>query len=711
MISCRHQVMRADAGGQDCPGASPEGSRAAAPRESCSGELGVPGVCGFLVLAVSIVFGQTVGYPFVSYDDPEYVYENPHVTCGLNIHDIAWAFTASRESNWHPLTWISHQLDWQIYGNWAGGHHLGNVLLHCLTAVLLFLVLQRMSGRLWRSALVAALFALHPLRVESVAWVAERKDVLCGLFFVLTLAAYAGYVRRPFSLARYLAVLGPYALGLMCKPMLLTVPFVLLLLDYWPLGRLAGYELRGVSARLAVMGRLLLEKTPLLLLSAASCIVTFKAQHQSMASVTSLPLVARSANAVLSYAGYLGKAFWPANLAVFYPHAEDRFLLGAVAGSAMLLLGITVATLVLRRRCPYLLMGWLWYIGMLLPVIGIVQVGKQASADRYTYLPMIGLCIAVVWGVGDVLVIAPRYRRVACWGMALLLAILMGTAWRQTGFWRNSETLWTRDLAIVSNNAVAHINLGRCYYEAHRFPETIEQSRQALLLEPDNPQAHYNLGLVLDRLGRPADAIEQYRRAIRAEPDYVQARYNLGCALDQLGRPADAIEQYRRAIQAEPDYAQAHHNLGHGLYESGNTAEAIEHYRRALRIDPAYALAHFNLARALFNSGQTAEAIEHYRQAVRLKPDYASACNNLGNALLKLGRLAEAIQQYEQAVKVQPDYTTAHCNLGLCLAKIGRRREALEHLEHSRRLAEAAGQTPLAQVVLSEIQRLRENKP
>jgi tetratricopeptide (TPR) repeat protein len=637
----------------------------------------VPAICGLLFLQVALLFGRTANYPFVNYDDPEYVYNNPHVTHGLNGRDAAWAFTAVRENNWHPLTWISHQLDWQIFGGWAGGHHLSSLVLHAGTAVLLFLVLRNMTARCWPAACVAAMFAVHPLRVESVVWVAERKDVLSGLFLMLILAAYGGYARRAFSWARYLAVIGLYALGLMCKPMLVSVPFLLLALDYWPLRRLSRSQPLDGPARLAAMGRLLAEKTPLLAMSAASSLVTIQAQRHAMASVASLSLGGRIGNALLSYTAYLGMALWPVNLAVYYPLSQGQVAAGAVAGAGLVLLAITAATLILRRGHPYLLMGWLWYLGMLLPVIGIVQVGSQSLADRYTYLPMIGPCIAVVWGASRLLAALPRLRRAACCGMAIVLACLTAATWRQTAFWRDSETLWARDIAVASGSAVAHINLGRCCYDAGRFAETIEHSRQALLLEPDNPRAHFNLGLVLDRQGRSAEAIQQYRLAVRADPGY----------------------------------AQAHHNLGFALYQSGSVAEAVEHYRRAVQADPDYAQAHFSLARALFNSGLTDEASEQYRQAVRLNPEYASAYNNLGNALLKLGHLDEATQQYRQAVRLEPDYAMAHYNLGLCLARSGRRGEALGHLEQSLRLADASGQKPLAEAVLAQIQRLREGKP
>ena len=354
-----------------------------------------------------MVFGQTVRHEFINCDDDQYVYENPQVARGFTAQGIVWAFTHFHSANWHPLTWLSHMLDCQLYGlNHPGGHHLTNVLLHAASAILLFLVLRQMTGDLWPSAFVAALFAIHPLHVESVAWVAERKDVLSGLFFMLTLAAYVGYARRPFSLLRYLLVTVLFALGLMAKPMLVTLPFVLLLLDYWPLGRIgAAVPQSPQQARLPrqsslALRRVLLEKLPWLVLTAASCVVTRFAQQTALVSTERLPLPSRIANALVSYVAYLGQFFYPVGLAVLYPYPQSTLPIWKIVGALLLLVGISLAVLACRRKCPYLLVGWLWYLGMLVPVIGLVQVGDQSMADRYTYLTQIGLYIALAWGCG-----------------------------------------------------------------------------------------------------------------------------------------------------------------------------------------------------------------------------------------------------------------------------------------------------------------------
>src|SRR3972149_3559607 len=482
-------------------------------------------VSGFPLLAVLIVFGQTLRHDFVNYDDRLYVYENPYVTHGLTTQGIVWAFTSKHASNWHPLTWLSHMLDCQLFGLAPWGPHLVNVLLHAATAILLFLVLRRMTGDLWPSAFVAVVFAVHPLRVESVAWVAERKDVLSGLFFMLTLWAYVGYVRHPFSTARYLTVMVLFALGLMAKPMLVTLPFVLLLLDYWPLGRMTPLAAENRNKRLgatvqlspqrifsippqqsfsippqrifSIPARLAMEKVLLMVLAAASCAATLWAQSEVIADDEHMPLSLRIGNAVISYVAYLVQLFYPAGLAVLYPHPWSGLPMWKVAGALLLLAAICGGVVALRRRCPYLLVGWLWYLGMLLPVIGLVQVGLQAMADRYTYLTQIGLCIAFAWGVAQFTRSWP-YRGWVC-GIAsvLALATLLGCAWLQTSYWHDSETLWTHTLACTSRNFVVHNNLGNALAKVGRLKEAVENYEQALELKSNYHEAHNNLGVAL----------------------------------------------------------------------------------------------------------------------------------------------------------------------------------------------------------------------
>ena len=570
---------------------------------------------GLLLLAIGVAFGQTVRYEFFNLDDDTYVYENPQVSRGLSAEGIAWAFTQSHDANWHPLTWISLMLDCQVYGLSAGGYHLTNVLLHAATAVLLFLVLQRMTGDFWPGALVAALFAVHPLRVESVAWVTERKDVLSGLFFMLALWAYVGYVCHRFSLARYALLMALFALGLMAKPMLVTLPFVLLLLDYWPLGRFAGGPCHGeprrgrrdlaptpphcmggdfhrgadfpdtVLGRLRSSRHLLMEKIPLFVLAAVSCVVTFWAQGQAVVPIDRLPFPWRIANALVSYVAYLGQFFCPAGLAVYYPHPEGNLPLWQSAGALLMLACISAGALASWRRCPYLLMGWLWYLGMLVPVVGLAQVGTQAMADRFTYLPQIGLCLALAWGAAD-LCGTWRCRSVCSLAAALVLALLTVGAWRQTCFWRDSETLWSHTLACTSRNYVAHYDLGNVLAARRRFDAAIPHYRAALEIKPDDAETRNNLGAALQSQGKIDEAMAQYRQALQIKPDYARVRYNLGKLLAGRGQFKEAIAHFEQMLKLQPDHVEAQTILAWlratcPQASLRNGAEAIEHARRA----------------------------------------------------------------------------------------------------------------------------------
>ncbi len=620
-------------------------------------------VCAFLLLAVALVFGQTLRHGFVNYDDEKYVCKNPQVDGGLTIEGIRWAFASRHASNWHPLTWLSHMLDCQLYGLAPWGHHLTSVLLHAATAILLFLVLRRMAGDLWPSTFVAVVFAVHPLRVESVAWVAERKDVLSGLFFLLTLGAYLGYVRHPFSLARYLAVAGLFALGLMAKPMLVTLPLVLLLLDYWPLRRMVLPS--------CPPWQLVVEKLPLLVLSAASCAATLWAQSEALAATDQVPLPWRIGNAAVSYVVYLGQSFWPAGLTVLYPH-PGLALSAWKATAAILALGAICGIVVaLRRRCPYLLVGWFWYLGMLLPVIGLVQVGLQARADRYTYLPQIGLCIAMAWGANHVTQSWPHRDLVCGIGAALTVTTLMACAWQQTTHWLNSETLWNRALACTTGNYTAHYNLGVALADQGRLDAAIQQYRAAVQAKPDYAEAHYNLGLILANRGQVDEAMEHYQAAADVAPDFSEAHNKLGIALVGRGRFDEAIAHYRAAIKAKPDYAEAHNNLGSALASKGEVTEAMEHFLAALEIQPNYAEAHNNLGASLEACGNVDEAIAQYEQAIKIKPDYAEAHNNLGALLGRQGSLSEAIAHFRRALEIDPQHAGARRNLGIAVGQQG----------------------------------------
>jgi tetratricopeptide (TPR) repeat protein len=569
----------------------------------------VAGVCIFLVVVVWAVFGQTLRHGFVNYDDNLYVYDNPVVQKGLTGEGFCWALTYGGIGHWHPLTWISHMLDCQCYGLQAGGHHLTNLLLHGAAAILLFLVLRRMTGFLWRSAFVAAVFAIHPLRVESVAWVAERKDVLSAFFFMLTLAAYVRYVQRrskvegresraqavPALVSRHSAldywlVLLCFALGLLSKNMLVTLPFVLLLLDYWPLNRLAGYSPRVWLRRVA-------EKIPLFVLTLGSCVVTILVPEKMPPG--QMPFGLRMENAMVSYVTYLGQMIHPSGLACLYPNPANYLPLGPVAGALGLLLAISVAVFALRQTRPWLVVGWLWYVGMMIPVIGMVQISYYAHADRYTYLPQIGLYLLLTWTVAD-LCAGWRHRRTVLGGFsAIILAALIFCARTQAAYWRNSETLWTHTLACTSDNAVAYYNLGNALLSTGGVDEAIIQYQKALQIKPDKVEARINLGNALLQKGSVDEAVDHYQKAWQINPNNAETHYNLGNALLQKGSVDEAIAQLQKALQINPDYADAHNNLGCALIQKRSVNEAITHFQKALQINPGYADAQINLSNAL----------------------------------------------------------------------------------------------------------------
>jgi tetratricopeptide (TPR) repeat protein len=583
---------------------------------------------------------------------------------------------------------------------------LTSVLLHTASVILLFLVLRRMTGFLWRSAFVAAVFAIHPLRVESVAWVAERKDVLSGLFFMLTLWAYVRYarcvtgdkwpalaaLRRGKQVTRteaaaaapdssrvtrhaslfYGLVLLFFALGLMSKPMVVTLPFVLLLLDYWPLNRFA-----PLTPALAVMGngdslknhsvawRLIIEKVPLLALTGAACMATMVVQKDIIAAE---PLALRIGNALVSYVVYLRQMLWPVELAGYYPYPQNGLPGGEIALAVVLLTAISAGVFLRRQKEPYWLIGWLWYLGMLVPAIGLIQSGWRAHADRYTYLPQIGLYLGVIWAVGD-FTVSWRYRRqilgVAAFSM---IATLTVCAWKQTVYWRNSESLWTHTLACTSDNYIGHYNLGNTLLQKGRVDEAIAQYQQALQIKPDYVGAHINLGIALLRKGQVDEAIVHFQMALQINPDYAETCYNLGNALLQKGQVDEAIAQYQLALQIKPDYAEAHINLGNVLLQKGHMDEAIVHFQKALQLNPDNAKAHNNLGSALLQKGKVDEAIVHFQKALQLNPDFADAHYNLGNILLQKGRVEEAITHLQKALQIKPDSLDILNNLAWLLA-------------------------------------------
>jgi tetratricopeptide (TPR) repeat protein len=632
-----------------------------------------------LALAVWVAFGQTIRFGFVDYDDDEYVYDNPEITHGLSLKAILWAFTHVHSHNWHPLTTLTHMLDCEVYGLHPWGHHLGNLLLHAMAAILLFLAFQQMTGALWRSAFVAALFAVHPLHVESVAWISERKDVLSGLFFMLTLMAYVRYLRTKASGATttlaiprspfYWVALLLFAFGLMSKPMLVTLPFILLLLDWWPLQRFTIHNARSA------VGPLVREKIPFLLLSAASCAATIWAQKDALNSLQRVTFLSRVCNAVVSYSAYLWQMLYPVDLAVFYPHPGNHLAAWKVSVSLLSLLLVSAGVAIGSRKHAYLPMGWLWYLGMMVPVIGIVQVGGQARADRYTYLSQIGLYVIVAWGAVD-LCGSWRYSRALLGaGAAVILASLLVLAHVQTTYWKDSISLMTHAIACTSDNSIAY----------------------------------NNRGLALVAQGKLAEAIRDYKRAIQLEPSYAVAHSNLGIALAALGKLPEAIQHYELAIRLRPYYANAYNNLGATLAAQGKLSEAIQDFERAVQLRPSYASAYYNLGLALAALGKLPEAIQHYERALQLKPDYVEALNNLAYVLatsqndsVRNGVRAIALSQQANRLTSGENLVVLD-TLAVAYAEAGRYPEAVETLNRAIQRARSKGDAALVSTFESQL--------
>jgi tetratricopeptide (TPR) repeat protein len=680
-------------------------------------------ICVFLALIVALAFGRSLGHDFVNYDDTDYVYENPRITAGISFGGIIWAFTHVHAANWHPLTTISHMLDCQLYGLHPWGHHLTNVLLHAVAAILLFLALctftasfnstshlsavasakeeqlnpaspaRTSTSSFWASAFVAALFAVHPLRVESVAWISERKDVLSGVFFMLTLLAYARYARGcsqgalpPCSNAaprqsgadrttRYLTVVVFFVLGLLSKPTLVTLPFVLLLLDYWPLGRMRsgkgearsdkGEEDSGKSQTefqrfsVSVFRSLVVEKIPLFVLSAASCVATVLAQQKVIEANLRVTFLERASNALISYVAYLGEMIWPLHLVVSHPYAEKYQNLPQAIASLVLLLIVSTLCFLVRRKYPFLLTGWLWYIGMLVPMIGFVQVSAQARADRYTYLPQIGIYLMLVWS-GATLIQRFRVKRVfVAAPAAVVVVVLVCCSYAQAHYWHDTETLWRHALDSSTYDYIAHDSLGYTLVEKGNIDEAITEYRKAIDIKPNYAEAHNNLANALLQKGLVDEATAHYQRALELDPEFAEPHNNLGNVLFKEGRVDEAIEQYKIAVAKRPEFAEVHCNLGSAYIVKGDWDDAIPQLRTAVKIDPKYAQAHNKLGIALAASGGTDEAVAHFKEAVRLDPNYAEAHFNLGYVLAHTGRRREAIEHYLKAVHLRPDYPEA----------------------------------------------------
>ena len=665
-------------------------------------------ICAGLVLCCLAVYAQTLTHGFINYDDGLYVTGNPHVLAGLSWADIGWSFTTERAMYVHPLTWMSHMLDCDLYGLRPWGHHLTNLIFHALSTIILFLVLARMTGRIWPSALVAALFAVHPLHVESVAWVAERKDVLSMLFWILGVGAYVWHRRRP-SVRRYAATAAFFLLGFMSKPMVVTFPFVLLLLDYWPLGEVD--RTASITAMARKTARLVVEKAPLFLMTAAMCAITVIMQMRgdNLSFGAKVPLLGRCANAAVVYVLYLVKTVWPYGLAVYYPHPLSRPA-WQVAGAVVVLAAITLFCLRNARRRPWFIVGWLWYLGTLVPVIEIVQAGSFSHADRYTYIPLIGIFIMVAWGL-DELRCSQRFTvRVMDGAAAVMVVGFTLAAIHQTACWKDSETLFRHALTVAADNALARNNLGVALQGRGHREAAREQYELALKADPKYTLATDNLGVLLYDEGKYAEAIQKHMEVLAANPKSTLARIHLAAALRKLSRydeaktyyeeaiaidsesalalcglgdllldlkqPDKALDAFEKVLKTNPRSREANTALGEMLANAGKPEEAAAYYAKVLRNDPYDAQASYNLGTVLKSLNRTAEAEACYREALRWKPEFPQAHNNLAGILAKTNRIDEAVAHYRNAMAADPRFADAYNNLASLLATRGNMEEA-----------------------------------
>lgn len=656
-------------------------------------------ICLALALVTIGVYVQVLGFDFVNYDDPDYVTANKFVKDGLTPSGFVWAFTHFHAGNWHPLTWISHMLDCQLFGLHAEWHHLVSVLFHAANAVLLFLLFDTLTGARWRSAMVAALFALHPLHVESVAWIAERKDVLSTFFGLLSLIAYTHYAhcissQSPKSKTWFLRAIAFFVLSLLAKPMLVTLPFLMLLLDIWPLKRIQDTCLRSFLS--PQFGKLAIEKWPWFVLTAVSCLITVIAQKSggALASAENFPLRYRLANAIVAYFDYLLKSCWPFHLSVFYPlpHALPA---GSVLLAAAVLLIISIVAVASLRRWPVLFVGWFWFLGTLVPVIGLIQVGGQAMADRYTYVPLIGVFLAAVWSIAEGL------RRFKISLISLIagtaaLAFFSSVTVYQQKYWRNSLSLFAHALAVTADNAPAHNNMGTALAAVGKREEALAHYQEAVRLDPNNPHYQNNLGTAFLRAGQPAAAVEHYQAALSADPKFAEAYSNLGTLFLSQHRLGEAITNLSEAVRVDPENGLARSNLGNALLAAGRLDDALVQYLEGVRLNPDDATLHLNAGLALLKANRADEAAVQFSIAARLNPASPEAHFEFGRQLFLQGNFPRALEQFDAAVKLKPNYAAAQFYQAATEAESGRFEEATATANQALASAQQAGQTNLA---------------
>ncbi|MGV8056492.1 MAG: tetratricopeptide repeat protein [Smithellaceae bacterium] len=679
--------------------------------------------CVSLILVVLILsaYWPVKNFDFVDYDDDKFVTQNSHVTTGLKLDNIKWAFTSAHADNWMPLTWLSFMLDAGVSNMNPAYFHMSNLLLHILNTILLFMVLGRMTGSLWKSAFVSVLFAVHPLHVESVAWITERKDVLSTFFMMLTIWAYVQYVKNP-DYKRYALTFVLFACGLMSKPMLVTLPFVLLLLDYWPLRRfsiLFAEEKRNNKSAAQLFVSVVYEKIPLFLLSAAVVIITIAAQKQEIIIRQVIPIYLRIENAFISYCHYILMTVWPGSLAVLYPYPEviPLWQISAAVGALILISGLALYK---ARQFPYFIVGWLWYLGTLVPVIGFIQVGVQSMADRYTYIPLIGLFIVIVWGFYDLTSRLAYKKYIRASVSVIVVALLLIVALSQVKYWKDSKALFNRAIAVTNNNYVMHCNMGVLLTKQGNIQDALLHYDAALKIKPNDADTNYNYANLLAMQGKLDEAVGHYIVAIKSSPALAPAHNNLGIAYARSANQEKAIEQFREAIKLDPDYVEAKNNLktalaqreeikklqannnpdnkviintvqgqtkaGTDLLKKGDLDGAINHFKEVLKLDPNNLNAHISIGLALGYKQNFAEAATHFRRAIEISPKTYEAYNSLAVALAYTGKIDEAIVALKKAIEINPKFVKAYNTLGVIMAKTGKVDEGISYLREALRL-------------------------
>jgi tetratricopeptide (TPR) repeat protein len=704
-----------------------------------------------LTVVTLAVFWQVNHYDFINFDDQVYVIENNHIQSGITLDGFRWAFSTRYTNLWNPLVWLSFMFDYQLHGLNAGGYHVTNVILHVMSALLLFWLFNRMTGAIWRSAFIAAIFALHPLHVESVAWIAERKDVLSAFFWMLTLCLYVYYTEKP-VIRRYLPVLLCFACALMSKPMVITLPIVMILLDYWPLDRLQSRKIvttipevipvcadqgmkknkfkkedlkKNISpprvqklSEPKIAGIIpiwqLWEKIPFFILSIVMIIITlYNPSTLDMSGTHYLkqfPLLSRLANAPVAFVTYLEKTFWPHDMTVFYPFSE-QIPLWQVLGASLLILIITAAVIVMIKRLPYLFAGWMWFSVTITPVIGIIQISRvapYAMADRYHYLPSIGLGVMLAWGIPALISSEAIRKKVLFPAGIIFLGVISFISWTQCGYWKDSFELFKHALQVTKDNALAHHSFGRSLLIKGKIEEAIDHFNEAIRLTPDDMIPYFNRGAAYAKAGKHQRAIEDYTEVIRLKPDDADAYNNRGLSFGELGKHQRAIEDYTKAILLKPDDANAYYNRGIACGELGQYQSAIEDYNEAIRLKPDNAEAYSNRGVAYDKLGQHQRAIEDYKQATRLNPDSAQTYYNRGITCGELGQYQSAIEDYNEAIRLKPNYVDAYINRGIAYAYLGQHQRAIEDYTEVIRLqpdnAEAYSNRGVAYVNLNQYQ-------